>query len=198
MKICSKCGDNDSQKHFRKNRNQCINCYNAVRRNGFKNKINIEDSILKEYKQKWYSENKDKILEEGKIRYLKNRENRLKLARDNYYNEDKIFSHLLRRAKSRSKEMNISFDLDFNFIENLYTKQNKKCAITYIDFSFNKEETFRRPFVPSIDRVNSKLGYTKDNVRLVCAVVNLSLNEFGDQVFDKMCRAYVENFICCR
>jgi hypothetical protein len=71
-----------------------------------------------------------------------------------------------------------------------------KCAITKIKFIFDKGNTSRRPFSPSIDRINSKLGYTKDNVRLVCVIVNLALNEFGDENFDKMCRAYVENTIC--
>lgn len=73
------------------------------------------------------------------------------------------------------------------------TVQNKICSQCKIPFEFNKTNFIRRPFAPSIDRINAKLGYTKDNVRLVCTIVNMVLNEFGDNIFDKMCRAYVEN-----
>ncbi len=126
--------------------------------------------------------------------YLNHREDRLKRAKDNYY---KNFSNsLIRSLKQRAKIMKIEFDLDVNFIDEMYTAQNGKCALTKIDFMFEKQDSSRRPFAPSIDRIDSKLGYTKDNVRLVCIVVNLSLNEFGDQVFDKMCKSYVENTIC--
>jgi len=37
-----------------------------------------------------------------------------------------------------------------------------------------------RPFSASIDRINTNLGYTKDNVRFVCTMVNFALNEFGE------------------
>ena len=77
----------------------------------------------------------------------------------------------------------------------MYLTQNKKCTLTKIDFVFEKVKTSKRPFAPSIDRVDSTLGYVKGNVRLVCTIVNIALNEFGDEIFGKMCEAYVENSI---
>jgi hypothetical protein len=47
------------------------------------------------------------------------------------------------------------------------------------------------PFAPSIDRINPSIGYTKDNIRLVCASVNFALNEFGEDIFRKICKAYL-------
>lgn len=44
-------------------------------------------------------------------------------------------------------------------------------------------------------RIDSKGGYTKDNVRLVCIIVNFALSEFGDLSFDKMCKAYCNNLV---
>lgn len=37
--------------------------------------------------------------------------------------------------------------------------------------------------MPSIDRIDTTRGYTPDNVRLVCAAVNLALNQFGEGIF---------------
>ncbi len=210
MRIC-KCGTDELKTLFRKNCNQCIPCYNKVRRQGFQKKIAIEQGLLidsnmpladnhkREYKHQWYLENKDRLSEENSRKYLTNRDARLKSANARYYNSKNTFSNMIRGAKVRAKAAELLFELDEIFIKNLYDKQNGKCALTHIDFVFEKEDALsRRPFAPSIDRMNSKLGYVKDNVRLVCAVVNLALNEFGDEIFDRMCKAYVENSIRCR
>ena len=204
MKKCSKCGIDDSKKSFRKNGNQCLDCYNFVRRQGFKKKLDMEYSILeennqnikhREYKRQWYVKNKDKLSEQNKKYYLDNRIKRLNITKKNYYDENKICSYLLRGCKNRAKHMHMSCDLDKKFIEQLYEKQNGKCALTNIDFIFDKVNSSKRPFAPSIDRIDSNLEYTKNNVRLVCTIVNFALNEFGDQIFDIMCKAYVESHI---
>lgn len=201
-RICSRCDRVESPTVlFRKRRNQCIDCINSVRSVGYKRKIRIEQSLLEEngiqvrakYKKEWYEDNRDMLSDRSKANYLNNRENRLLKANDNYYNEDKIINTLLRLARSRAKYKKLSFDLDKNYLEKMYLSQNKKCALTKINFAFEKVETSKRPFAPSVDRIDSKLGYLKGNIRLVCIVVNISLNEFGDTVFDKMCRAYIEN-----
>jgi hypothetical protein len=209
QKICSKCGKVESSiVVFRKRRNQCIGCINIVRMAGHKRKIRIEQAILEEqgmpvldrfkteYKKQWYQDNKDRISEDSKKKYLNNRENRLAKASYWYYDAKNIAASLLRNVKRRAKTAKLECDLNKTFIEDLFQNQNNKCDLTKIDFILDKSDTSRRPFAPSVDRINSKLGYTKDNVRLVCTVVNFALNEFGDQVFDKMCRAYVENTLC--
>lgn len=197
IKICSKCKKEKLKILFRKNRNQCNDCFNEVRRLSSKNKIIIETSLLKEYKHQWYLDNKKEISDKCKLHYLVNRENRLRVAKENYYKN--FSSNLIRSLRQRAKKFNLEFSLDKEFIEQLYNNQNGKCLITGVEFNFDKNKCLsRRPFAPSIDRINSKLGYTKDNVRLICVAVNLSLNEFGDEVFDKICRAYVENTIRCQ
>jgi hypothetical protein len=37
----------------------------------------------------------------------------------------------------------------------------------------------RRPFAPSLDRINSAKGYVYSNCRLVCVAVNIAMNEWG-------------------
>ncbi len=47
--------------------------------------------------------------------------------------------------------------------------------------------SYRAPFAPSIDRINSEKGYTDGNVRLVCVAVNWALSDWGIEVFEKIC-----------
>ena len=101
---------------------------------------------------------------------------------------------LLQAARGRAKKYNLLIDIDLDFLTNLCEQQNGKCKLTDIDFTFKlreKEKGHFNPFNPSIDKIDSKKGYTKDNVRLVCVVVNLALNEFGEEVFKLMCQSYI-------
>ena len=63
-----------------------------------------------------------------------------------------------------------------------------------IDFNFQRFEDslVKCPFAPSIDRKKSKLGYTADNIRLVCTAVNFGMGEWGDEVLRKIAKGVVE------
>ncbi len=50
----------------------------------------------------------------------------------------------------------------------------------------------RNPYAPSLDRVDSSLGYTPENTRLVVWAFNAMRNEFGDDVLDTVFRAWKE------
>ena len=102
---------------------------------------------------------------------------------------------LYKRAKIRSKNKKLDFDLSLDFIEAMWHKQNGKCALTGINFILdeNEQNYTSHPFTPSIDRINSNKGYTKDNVRLVCVAVNYALNEFGESIFRQICEAYLSS-----
>jgi hypothetical protein len=102
------------------------------------------------------------------------------------------FDHFLKRIfnnitakfnKSNKAEKRVN-QITIEDVKNLYEQQNGKCAISGIPMT--------RIHVPqsklcdtniSIDRIDSKIGYTKDNIQLVCARVNsmkstLSMDEF--------------------
>ena len=58
-----------------------------------------------------------------------------------------------------------------------------KCEMSGIPFSEKGTEWFRNPWSPSLDRIDSKKGYTPDNVRIVLCAVNAAMNEWGEDVF---------------
>lgn len=64
--------------------------------------------------------------------------------------------------------------IDLPFIENLLIKQNNKCYWYNIDLELNSynETQIRNPLKLTIDRLNCKKGYSKDNVVLSCYAAN--------------------------
>lgn len=96
--------------------------------------------------------------------------------------------------KEEPKKKKIEFELSTDFIVEMWEKQNGKCALTQIEFLIPQERTGGKasPFAPSIDRIDSSKGYEKDNVRLVCVAVNYALNEFGEEIFKQICKAYLK------
>lgn len=188
---------------------RCYVCKISKLESDFHKNSKMCKSCKKEYMKNRYNFNKNKITERKKISIAKHPET-AKLYSDKYYKENKkilnkkaqdnrldpikYLSRLVTESKVRAQKKLLAFDLDKNFIFQLYEKQRNKCAITGLNFDLQKDSNFRiRPWAPSVDRINSKLGYTKNNIRLVCVAVNLAINQFGDLTFDKMCQAYINS-----
>lgn len=75
-------------------------------------------------------------------------------------------------------------------VRQLIARSNGKCEVTGLPFADGMpSHAKRRPFAPSIDRINSTLPYSIDNCRLVCFSVNVALNQWGDGIFDLICLA---------
>lgn len=81
----------------------------------------------------------------------------------------------IKNSKKRSLVKKIEFDLDFDFLIKKYEEINFKCESTNIDFIFTEEKNIRQP---SIDRIDSSKGYTKDNIKIVCLGYNYMKNTF--------------------
>lgn len=67
------------------------------------------------------------------------------------------------------------------------------CSLTGLDFLDTQVGTgkARRPYAPSLDRIDSRAPYSRANCRLVLASVNFALNSFGDDVFERITDAAV-------
>lgn len=92
-------------------------------------------------------------------------------------NLDKFLKILLNGCKSRISRgkmsyRNLKFDLDAEFLKNLWTAQNGECAISGIPMTYI-HGSGKHTTNASIDRIDPLKGYTKDNVQLVCSQVNM-------------------------
>lgn len=83
----------------------------------------------------------------------------------------------------------IPFFLTLDDLLEMYRRSNGVCEVSGIKFSLNKHGDWRaRPWVPSVDRIDTKGPYVNDNCRLVCYYVNQAINEFGLETFIHVCR----------
>jgi hypothetical protein len=135
---------------------------------------------------------------ERKRNYSNRKNNTLAQAKTRYYSSDLkyITALMFQNARVRARTSNLEFNIDKEFLIELFKLQNNRCALTGLPFKYSdndKNMCHRRPFAASLDRINCKKGYTKDNVRLVCIIVNFALCEFGDEAFDEMCESYIIN-----
>jgi hypothetical protein len=89
-----------------------------------------------------------------------------------------------RNRESAAPAKGIRWDLPLRDFWELVLKAGGRCQVTRQPFDRErKAANGKRPFLPSLDRVDSIGGYTKDNVELTTIMVNLALNEHGRNAF---------------
>lgn len=81
-----------------------------------------------------------------------------------------------------SKPRGIPFTLTIDDIDALLARSEYRCELTNIPFDMSPKGYRIRPWIPSIDRIDSTLGYDFANCRVVVAAVNIALNQFGDEM----------------
>jgi hypothetical protein len=97
----------------------------------------------------------------------------------------KIF---LRNAKNAATSRNQEFALEIKDIVAFWQDQNGVCAYSgrKMTLDAGKLETV------SIERIDSSIGYTKDNTILVCQAINRMKSDFGYDDFYELCRDVAE------
>ena len=79
---------------------------------------------------------------------------------------------LVDSARKRAKEYSRDFDIDFSFIKEKL--ERGVCEATGIAFVLEADH----PYAPSIDRVDSALGYTASNTKVVVHMYNMCKNNW--------------------
>lgn len=103
---------------------------------------------------------------------------------------------LLERTKTRAKASDIPFFLTYENIEELFDKQEGRCALSgrpmthlYRTCPDQPKTLLRNPTNASVDRIDSDGDYSVANIQLTQCVCNMSKQDQGNQNFIEMCRA---------
>ena len=104
------------------------------------------------------------------------------LRNANEVNYDFLYSRL-HLAKRRALAKGRDFDLKVSDLRELGEKQGWRCALTGLSFDLQTGEAWARPRALAIDRIDSRKGYVKENVRLVVHAINVAIGPWGEDEF---------------
>lgn len=120
---------------------------------------------------------------------VKRPKNRMPSSRFVFHDLD--IYELFRKAKERARERSIHFGLSREDVAALLLRANGRCEVSRIPFNkdYRPDGCTKRPWFPSIDRIDSQGSYTVGNCLVVCVAVNIALGEWGIDVLRQISRS---------
>lgn len=117
--------------------------------------------------------------------YIKQNSQIIQKYCDNRKDEYSPFRYHLNGAKKRNKQHKKGFNIDLEYLKELWNHQQGKCAVTGLELRVKyihtkKQKTDKSPYQASLDRIDNNKGYIKGNVRFVCLMFNIARNDFSD------------------
>ena len=110
--------------------------------------------------------------------------------REEKYNEN-IPTGIMAGIYKRMEEWDTPLDFDSHYIFNLLGEQDYKCALTGKEIKFTKKSL--KENTASVDRIDSKLPYSKDNIQIVHKKFNRFKNNLDERELLEMCQMVVKN-----
>lgn len=94
---------------------------------------------------------------------------------------------LYHAARVRAAKKGIEFSLTYSDLAELVAQADGRCLISKIPFEFDKQgHRVKRPFAPSMDRINHEVGYVLGNVRFVSVAANVAMNVWGEAALRRL------------
>lgn len=103
---------------------------------------------------------------------------------------------LLNYARDRSRKNNLPFELHREWLAPKLVKGTCEMTGIRLERGTNTKGHRTHPFAPSLDRITPKLGYTKENTRLVCFAVNRAMSDWGEDVLIEIAEKLIEHRRC--
>ena len=95
----------------------------------------------------------------------------------------RIWQHLRHSAKVR----NLVVDIDKEYLEQLFKKQNSICPYSGVKLKFSDTLLDVSTGTASVDRIESSKGYVKGNVQWVHKHVNVMKHKHTEEEFLRWC-----------
>jgi len=96
-------------------------------------------------------------------------------------------------TKRNAETRGLTFNIDKDFMWNLFLKQNKKCALSGVDLKIG-HGNYSRETTASLDRIDSSKGYEPDNVQWVHKNINTMKWSFKQEEFLNWCKL-ITNYV---
>jgi hypothetical protein len=108
---------------------------------------------------------------------------------------EKICITFFKKIQSNAIKRGLNFDLDIDYLWDLFLQQNKKCALTGVDINIvNATISYNYHLnTASLDRIDSSRGYEKDNIRWVHKAINQIKSDINDNDLIYLCHLISKN-----
>lgn len=108
---------------------------------------------------------------------------------------EKICITFFKKIQSNAIKRNLIFNLDIDYLWELYLKQNKKCALTGVNINIINATISHNYHLntASLDRIDSSKGYEKHNVRWVHKTINHIKSDLNDNDLIYLCHLISQN-----
>jgi len=73
-------------------------------------------------------------------------------------------SDMMAHIRRQSRKKNIPFDLDLDYLEDLWSKQHGRCLLTGVEMVHTSSNLYG----VRIDAIDKEAGYIKGNIQLIC------------------------------
>lgn len=201
--ICTTCNEVVIQRAMKNPKNKCYKCNVKRGKVEFRNNKNICKPCYSVQQKQWREDNSVTLKEKRKI-YFKNLDPKIRWKRVKKSVErcsESFLADQMYHIKSRSNNPEYSknsscptkreFDLNREYLNELWEKQEGKCAITKISmvhkFGFLESA--------SIDRIDSSKGHVKGNIQIVCLGINRLKNSHSNEEVSQFLKR-IQNEIC--
>jgi hypothetical protein len=111
------------------------------------------------------------------------------------YKTRSVVREMLKSARRRSRKEGWEIDINEDFIKSLNERQEGRCIYTNAVLEWDRiPNQGRIDNRASIDRIDSKKGYTTDNVQLVTDRINWAKGDLAHSKFLELCKTVTERF----
>lgn len=185
MKKCASCGGRFDLNMFAKEKRSkdgrhsyCRKCYNKYQRERWAmGKKNYDPVAKRAY---------DQIRKTDPIVIKR----RIELQKLKYQSSIGRAKNILSNARMRAKTKRLEFTVSLEFVVSII--EVGFCQRSGLLFDLSNTKRNSNPFGPSLDRIDSKIGYTPENSQVVCSMYNFGKNEHDEIDFISMCIAVAE------
>ena len=139
-------------------------------------------------KTNWFRKHKDRRCKDCKIKQYHKR----RISNRGDCGLERLITERYCGLRDRAKDKGLIVDFDKTYLKYLWEQQKGLCAISGVEMT-TKVFSGRVPTNLSVDRINSMLGYTKQNIQLVCMAVNQMKNDLIHDELIFFCNKIIEN-----